>query len=301
MTAPVRPVSRGLAGILAELELTQPTVISLADVAALAARAGLKTSPSVVADRLRRRGWLLPTGQRGMYEFAPGAHAGPYGHGDPFLTFRAARAVRSFDAAIALQSALWLDGLSDRAPNKHELAAAPGAAVPESVMREMRVVRFSARLEPDLINGLPVHQAASILVHLATKPSSVKNWSVFTDALADLVALTARADEDTKATKQIQMETTTNNSTKKRSVSRTAGDRLRAELQGRSDATTTRLAYLLSGVAPAIADQLQPRPAAGVVYFGPRRSSRRFNSRFNIADTVLPFDPAELRPRDEAR
>lgn len=294
-------VSRGLAGVLAELELAQPTVVSLSEVAALATRAGLKTPPAVVADRLRRRGWLLPTGQRGMYEFAPGAHAGPYGHGDPFLTFRAARTPRDFDASIALQSALWLHGLSDRAPNKHELAAAPGATVPESVMREMRVVRFRAQLAPNLVNGLPVHHAASVLVHLAAKPAAAKNWPIFAESLVELVALATSTDEVSESAGRSGPKRVADLRDNRRDDDHFELERLHIELAGRSHATTVRLAYLLSGVAPEVANQLQPRPATGVIYFGPRRPSRRFSARFNVADTLLPFDPTALQSLDKSR
>lgn len=301
MTGPARVVSRGLAGVLAELELAQPTVVSLSEVAALATRAGLKTPPAVVADRLRRRGWLLPTGQRGMYEFAPGAYAGPYGHGDPFLTFRAARASKEFDASIALQSALWLHGLSERAPNKHELAAAPDAAVPDSVNREMRVVRFHAQLAPQLVNGLPVHHAASVLVHLAAKPAAVRNWPVFAESLADLVALAISTDQVSESEKRNGTRPLADAPGRQRGGQNFALGRLRVELAGRSRATTVRLAYFLGGIAPEVASQLQPRPAPGVVYFGPRQPSRRFSARFNVADTLLPFDPMELQSLDNPR
>ncbi len=301
MTSPARVVSRGLAGVLAELELAQPTVVSLSEVAELATRAGLKTPPAVVAGRLRRYGWLLPTGQRGMYEFAPGAHAGPYGHGDPFLTFRAALASREFDAAIALQSALWLYGLSDRAPNKHELAASPDAAVPDSVMRQMRVVRFRAQLEPKLVNELPVHHAASVLVHLAAKPAAVRSWPVFADSLAELVGLATLTDEPSESAATRRLKRHADHPDGRHGGDDALLESVRIELVGRSRATTARLAYLLGGVAPEVANRLQPQPATGVVYFGPRQPSRRFSARFNVADTLLPFDPAHLQSLDTSR
>jgi hypothetical protein len=235
-----------------------------------------------------------------MYEFAPGAHAGPYGHGDPFLTFRAARTSREFDASIALQSALWLHGLSDRAPNKHELAAAPGAAVPDAVTREMRVVRFHAQLEPTLIDGLPVHHAASVLVHLAAKPSAIRNWPVFAESLPELVALATSTNEVLQSAERSGTRRLAEHPNRRRGDEDEL-ERLRVELAGRSRATTVRLAYLLSAVAPEIANQLQPQPATGVVYFGPRQPSRRFSARFNVADTLLPFDPADLQSLGTSR
>jgi hypothetical protein len=47
------------------------------ELASLAEEAGLRTPAKVAAARLRATGWLLPTCERGIYEFAPGAHAGP--------------------------------------------------------------------------------------------------------------------------------------------------------------------------------------------------------------------------------
>jgi hypothetical protein len=55
-----------------------------------------------------------------------------------------------------------------------------------------------------------------------------------------------------------------------------------------------RLAYILSGVAPAVADRLQPARPESVTWFGRSRTSRRFDKRFNVADGVLPFDPRAL-------
>jgi predicted transcriptional regulator of viral defense system len=127
MTVPSRSLSRQLAPLVAELELRQPVLVSLQELAALAEEAGLRTPAKVIAARLRTTGWLLPTGQRGIYEFAPGAHAGPYGHGDPFIDLRAALSAGQ-PLAVALQSALWLHGLAERAPDRHELAAPPPAA-----------------------------------------------------------------------------------------------------------------------------------------------------------------------------
>src|ERR1039458_7426056 len=91
-TSPVRmtrtiPPSLGL--ILTELELDAPQVVTVAELAALATRTGIGTEPRVVADRMRKLGWLLPTETAGVWEFAPAAHAGPIGPGHQFLALRA--------------------------------------------------------------------------------------------------------------------------------------------------------------------------------------------------------------------
>jgi hypothetical protein len=50
------------------------------------------------------------------------------------------------------------------------------------------------QLGPNLVNGLPVHHAASVLVHLAAKPAAARNWQVFVESLAELVALATSTD-----------------------------------------------------------------------------------------------------------
>jgi hypothetical protein len=67
-----------LGTVVESLELEQPQIVTMALVRALVARHGIRTDPKLVALRLRQRGWLLETGVRGVWEFAPGAHAGPF-------------------------------------------------------------------------------------------------------------------------------------------------------------------------------------------------------------------------------
>ena len=62
----------------------------------------------------------------------------------------------------------------------------------------------------------------------------------------------------------------------------------------RPGAVRPRLAYLLSGVDPAVADRLQPATPSSVTWFGSSRASRRYDKRFNVADGLLPFDPRIL-------
>src|SRR5664280_2847162 len=93
-TAMTRTIPPSLSPILTDLELDAPQVVTLAELATLATSAGVATEPKMVADRLRKLGWLLPTGTAGVWEFAPAAHAGPIGHGGQFLGLRVALAAR---------------------------------------------------------------------------------------------------------------------------------------------------------------------------------------------------------------
>ena len=83
-----RSLSPTLASVVEDLELDQTVVVTAELLREIVARHQLGTSPKVVAARLRQAGWLLPTGRRGVREFAPGAHAGPIGHGDPLCRCR---------------------------------------------------------------------------------------------------------------------------------------------------------------------------------------------------------------------
>ncbi len=265
-----RTIPPSLSPILTELELEATQVVSLAEIAELVKRAGIGTEPRVVADRLRKLGWLLPTETAGVWEFAPAAHAGPIGHGDPFLELRAALAARpSLDAAVCLSSALAANRLADRAPDRLEVAVPTGRPIPQGLRRAARVVVFDANLAPEQSLGVPVHRPATVLVHLAARPADVTGWGAIADVLVELVDVVTPADID-------------------------------AEVAGRPRSVQVRLAYLTQGVAPDLAERLVPPSEGGrsapKVWFGPRAGLKRHSSRFSVADTLLPFDPARLHP-----
>ena len=80
-----RSVPISLAPVVERLELDQPELVTLEQLTKIAAELGVRTAPALIAYRLRMRGWLLSTGLSGAWEFAPGAHAGPYSRGGPLL------------------------------------------------------------------------------------------------------------------------------------------------------------------------------------------------------------------------
>ena len=259
-----RTLGPAMAKVVEELELGQPVVVTVNDLADILRRRRIRTGPVEVARRLRDRGWLLETAQRGVYEFAPGAHAGPYGHGDPFVDLRAYLANQTQRAAAprvaaCLHSAVWLRGFSDRAPNKHEIAVPASVRVPKALSSAFRVVRFDAELEPEMLEGgVPVQRPASLLVQLASRPTDVRSWTVFVEALPDLVA-------------------------------GTSVEEMATEVRSRSGSTRARLGYLLEGQDTHhlhLTDMGVIRPA-GTIWFGPRDGKVHYDARWNIADTVL--------------
>ena len=258
-----RSLPPALARIVALLELDQAFLITMEDLERLRQQAGVKTNAKLISQRLRDLGWLLPTEQRGVWEFAPGAHAGPLGHGHPFREVQAALlAAPQLDAAICLSSALWAHGLFDRAPERPEVAVPTGTPVSASLKRAARVTRFDRHLETVLVRGTPTHAPATILTHLAARPTDVRSWSAVLDALPELLGLID------------------------------AGD-LRHELAGRPAAVATRLAYLVHGLDPKLASEMAPSNH-GKVWFGPRAPLKRHNQAYNVADTILPISPATL-------
>ena len=264
-----RSIPPSFSPIITALELDAPEIITMAELTELVRSNGIGTSPKVVADRLRKLGWLLPTGTVGAWEFAPGGRAGPIGGGDPYIELKAALGVRpTLDAAVCLTSALAAHGLVERRPEVLEVAVPTGSSIPSGLRRRARVVIFRANVAPKLLSGVPIHRPVTVLVHLAARPSDVRGWGAIADVLGELV-------EGTDA------------------------DDLDAELTDRPRSVRVRLAYLIQGVAPDLADRLVPTvdggSSAAKVWFGSRTKIKRHSARFSVADSLLPFDPGDLR------
>lgn len=266
MSYVTRTVPRSLAPVLEWLELERPEAVTTEQVREFCERRGVALPVSTVINRLARRGWLLKTDTHGVWEFAPAERAGAYGSRDSLLGLRTVLATAPETRfSVCLTSALWLHDLMDRRPSRIEVALPPREYVPAGIRRSSRVLRFKSHLEPMAMQGVPAHRLETVLVHLAARPTDVRNWGSVLEVLTELVT----------------------------SIDRTA---LGEELAGRPHATRARLAYLVSGVAPDLASVLNVA-SAGKVWFGPRTKSRRNNARWNIADTILPVSPAELGGR----
>jgi predicted transcriptional regulator of viral defense system len=258
-----RNLSKSLAPIIERLELEQPEIVTLKKLSKIAVESGVFTAPTLIAHRLVNRGWLLKTGISGAWEFAPAAFAGAYSRGGPLIAVNAIfQLMPDFPGAIALSSAAWMHGLADRAPPKIELAVKPDKSIPAGLSRKVRILRFSARLTPNVENSIPVHRFESILVHLAANPTRVNSWGGVVEWLPDLVAEAVASD-------------------------------IILELKGRSQSTRVRLAYLLEGLWPELSEIIGIS-AKTKVWFGPREKLRRHSQRWQVADTILPFDPATL-------
>ena len=264
-----RSVPIALAPVVERLELNQPEIVTLKQLTGMVAELEIRTAPALVAHRLQVLGWLLRTGLSGAWEFAPGAHAGPHSRGGALLPLKAALAlIPDLPVSIALTSAAWVQGFAGRTPPKIQVAVKSGARVPAGLVRQVQVLRFDARLHPVTRKGVPVQRVESLLVHMAARPSQIKSWGEVVEWLGDIVVEAVEAD-------------------------------VLLELEERPRAVRMRLAYLLQGLWPDLAERVGSG-AATKVWFGPRGKLRRHSQRWRIADSLLPFDPAIL-PRVRGR
>src|SRR6266536_39258 len=90
-----RAIPVWLAPIVESFELEQKRLVTLADIQAIRPDLHRRVAFDAVRE-LSRLGWLRRSGVKGTYEFIPGAAAGPYPSGDPWLVLRA-ELVRSPD------------------------------------------------------------------------------------------------------------------------------------------------------------------------------------------------------------
>lgn len=261
-----RPIPAHLAPLVEQLELDRPQIVTLDQLAEMMRALGIRGVPRRVAFRLRQHGWLLSTDVRGAYEFAPAERAGPISEGDALLGVRAVLVDNpALPIAAALGTALALQNITDRGPDTPELALAMAHTVPRPLRRaDVRILHFDWTLPTQRISGIPVHRPATVLVHLAHRPSAVRSWAAVLEALPDIVAAAPQGE-------------------------------IAKELRDRPHATHVRLAYLTQSVAPALASALGITPT-GKVWFGPRGPLLRHDAAWNVADTILPFAPKALSP-----
>jgi hypothetical protein len=247
---------------LEQLELEEADLVTMSHLDELVRSAGIGTQTRIVAARLRERGWLLVTGQRGVWEFAPAAVAGAHSRSGPTRLLRAALAGRDITCGLTFQAAAWALGLADRAPARVEVAASDersAALLPTG----LDVSVFEPRLPYRAAKGVPVLGPASVLSHMAASPARVRSWVSAVEWLPE-VAAEATVDD------------------------------VLAELDGRPATVGARLGYLLQGLRPDIAGRIEGPTTK--TWFGPRRKVVRHDSRWQVADTILPFDPRALEP-----
>lgn len=261
-----RALSRTLAQIVQRLQLEDAHLITLAQLQSLCDDLGVRSAGKVVAARLKSNGWLLATGQPGVYEFCPMERGGAISRGDVTLPLQSLLAKRhELRAAVTFQSAAWMHNFADRLPTRLEVATPKSVSrvsVAKEIESELRLSSFTPRLGPQQLRGVPVLAPESILVHMAQSPRDVRSWASAFEWLPEL-------------TEAVSLEL------------------IKEELEGRHSAIAVRLGYLVQRLRPDIASECSAY-IHGRVDFGKRGEKYRFDSTWHIRDSVLPKHPSSF-------
>lgn len=260
VSATTRRASSSLAGLLQELELRQPKVVTGSLLAEVIAAAGSRLTTAAAVERLVREGWLAPLRTRDAWEFVPAARAGPHPSGDPWIELRALLARKpNAPVAVAFASALWARGFSSHQPSRQTFAHRPGWRPPRS-LSDARSVSYDWRLPLRHMDGLPVWQPATIVVAAANRPDCQDNWGNADDWLPEILRATTPAD-------------------------------VVAEATGRGTAALTRLGYfaewsgrhdIVEVLRPLLPERLP------VTFLGPRQPRGRWVKQWKLYDSLLP-------------
>ncbi len=254
-----RPLPQRLAGVVQELELRQPAVVTRALLRDIATSTGVELREDLLAERLVRLGWLLPLRKRDAWEFAPGARAGRFSSGDPWIELRALLAHEA-DApvAVAFESAVWELGHSTHPPTVPVLAHRRGWRPSEAL--GVRSVTFEWHLPAQIVRGLPVWGEATIVVAAAERPAAQGNWANANDWLLETFRAVTPMDVLTEAND--------------RKVSTLARLGYIAEWSGRDD-VADEIEALLPSRLP-------------VTSLGPRDRRDIWSARWHVYDALLP-------------
>lgn len=253
-----RKIPPTLAPIVSAFELEQRAVVSLGDIEEAARAHGITTAVRKLADRLEQHGWLMPLRALGMYEFIPGARAGRYRSGDPFIELRATLRRRpNLPIMIAADSAAWLHGLATREPDRHVIAAPPKLDLPPA-LGDYRVIRYASPTHKAVLSDLPVWSIETLLVALAARPQFLQDWASAGDWLRTALD---RANESI----------------------------LNEELSTHASATRVRFAYLLDRAGypeRARAFLARIKRPRGAIYFGTDRRAGVYDKEFGVVDSI---------------
>lgn len=255
-----RKSTASVAVFLEELELRQPKVVTSELLDEIITETGSHLSAQGTAERLVREGWLSPLRTRDAWEFVPALRAGRYPSHDPWIELRALL-MRHPDApvAVAFASAVWERGCSSHEPSYPTLAHRPGWRPPRA-LGNTRAVSYNWRLPTWEKDGLPVWQAATVVVAMANRPEVQDDWGNADEWLPEIMKLAAPAD-------------------------------VLAEATGRSQSTLVRLMYLAEWSGRFdIVETLEPLIPTDltVTYFGSRGHRGRWVNRWKIYDSILP-------------
>jgi len=181
------------------------------------------------------------------------------------LSFRAFHAkYPAVKCALTFQTAAWIYGDSDRVPSNVYVSVEDYRQA-RPLKGRVFVSVFRPNLPYYVISNATVLARESVIVQMAAKPSSVPSWASVLEWLPGFCA-------------------------------ELSPEKIYEELVNRSPYVSQRLGYLIQSMRPDIANEIyrKTKPKSNA-WFGERKQSQRYDKRFMVADTHLPFDPSELR------
>lgn len=240
--------------------MRQPQIVTDAILRDAISRTGSHLDAREAADRLTRAGWLVPLRTRHAWEFAPAARAAAVGSGDPWVELRALlHRQPAAPIAVAFASAVWELGHAMHPPSRHTYAHRPHWRPPRA-LDDAHSVTYEWRLPATDRRGLPVWQAATVVVAIAANPARQHNWANAESWLPETI--------------------------------RAAGlDGVLAEADGRSTAALARLGHIARwSQQHDLADAVKPilPPNHGVTYLGPRNRQAFWDPEWKVYDAYLP-------------
>jgi predicted transcriptional regulator of viral defense system len=250
-----RSLPAWLADIVQDFELHARRLVSADDVQRVRPELSRAVARLALAE-LVRRGWLVHAGRRGAYEFIPGAAAGVYPSGDPWLTLRAALERQPDDFHVGAVSAAWLRGYAQRRPPQHVVVSLPSVRIPRSLTTAYHVLRTQPAPAHDRIDGLPLPTAPELIAEVAQLAPRL--------SLDTAQGWLRRAFADATPKDIVQV------------------------LRDRRPATRARAGYfaeVCGAEAHAAALAASYHISSGPYFTGPRTSSARFSARWRVYDS----------------
>ena len=259
-----RSISKSLSGVLQDLELERPLLVTTETLSILKDKYGISSPIKTIAYQLKKRGWLLPTDRKGVWEFIPAEVAGIYSSYDPLLYFRSFLAkYPDILCGLTYQTAAWLYGESNRVPSNLDISIQDNKRS-RLLKRHASVSVYKPHLPYQYISKVPVLSRESVIAHMVSRPLSLPSWASVHEWLPDFC---------------IDISV----------------DKILIELNNRPQSVIQRFAYLVQGIRPDIANEiLRKTSPKNTAWFGDRKQVLRFDNRFLVSDSLLPFDPRKM-------
>lgn len=137
------------------------------------------TKMNQIVREMKQSGWLLDTGVKGKWEFAPANRAGAFSTFDPFIALRATldkSGKEKNGITVAVESAAFILQLSEHAPRRPCIASAKNLSRTGALKNYRHVQMNIPQSTVTQIDGLQVQTMAGLLSSMAIRPHAYRDW-----------------------------------------------------------------------------------------------------------------------------